>query len=70
MLAVVEVKLRTSLEAALEAVTWRQRQRLRRAGKAFAARREDLRGAAIRLDLLALAPGRLPCHIADAWFGD
>jgi putative endonuclease len=70
VLAVVEVKLRGSIEAALEAVTWRQRQRLRRAGEAFAARRADLKGAAIRLDLLALAPRRWPCHIADAWFGD
>ena len=36
VLAVVEVKLRASIEAALEAVTWRQRQRLRRAGEALA----------------------------------
>ncbi len=70
VLAVVEVKLRGTIEGALEAVTWRQRQRLRRAGEAFAARRADLRGAAIRLDLMALAPGRWPCHIPDAWFGD
>ena len=70
VLAVVEVKLRTTKDAALAAVTHRQRERLRRAGEAFAARRKDLRGAAIRLDLLALAPGRLPCHIPDAWFGD
>ena len=70
VLAVVEVKLRGSIEAALEAVTRRQRERLRRAGEAFAARRADLRGAAIRLDLMALAPRRWPCHIPDAWFGD
>jgi putative endonuclease len=70
VLAVVEVKLRGSREAALEAVTRRQRERLRRAGEAFAARRPDLRGASIRLDLMALAPGRWPCHIPDAWFGD
>jgi putative endonuclease len=70
VLAVVEVKLRKTTEIALEAVTWRQRQRLRRAGEAFAARRPDLRGAAIRLDLMALAPGRWPCHIRDAWFGE
>ncbi|HEX3920030.1 MAG TPA: YraN family protein [Caulobacteraceae bacterium] len=70
VLAVVEVKLRRTTEAALEAVTWRQRERLRRAGEAFAARRPDLKGAAIRLDLIALAPGRWPCHIRDAWFGD
>ncbi len=70
VLAVVEVKLRTSRQVALEAVTARQRQRLRRAGESYAAQRPDLRGAAVRLDLMALAPGRWPCHIADAWFGD
>jgi len=69
-LVVVEVKLRGTIETALEAVTWRQRQRLRRAAEAFAARRASLRDAAIRLDLMALAPGRWPCHIPDAWFGD
>jgi len=70
VLAVVEVKLRGSIELALEAVGHQQRQRLRRAGETFAARRPDLRGAAIRLDLMALAPKRWPCHIPDAWFGD
>ncbi len=70
VLAVVEVKLRGTIETALEAVTWRQRQRLRRAAEAFAARRASLRAATIRLDLMALAPGRWPCHIRDAWFGD
>jgi putative endonuclease len=70
VLAVVEVKLRVSRDVALAAVGQTQRARLRRAGEAFAARRPSLRGAAIRLDLLALAPGRWPCHIPDAWFGD
>jgi putative endonuclease len=70
VLAVVEVKLRTTIETALEAVGERQRQRLRRAGESFAARRPALQGAAIRLDLMALAPGRMPCHIPDAWCGD
>jgi putative endonuclease len=70
VLAVVEVKLRSTAEAARESVSWRQRQRLRRAAEAFAARRRALQHAAIRLDLMALAPGRWPCHIPDAWFGD
>ena len=68
-LAVVEVKRRTSLEAALETVTFDQRERLRRAGAHLAARRPSLAGASVRLDLLALAPGRLPRHIPDAWKG-
>ena len=69
VLAVIEVKQRLSLESALECVRYDQRERLRRAGAALAARRPGLKGAAVRLDLLALAPGRLPRHIPDAWKG-
>jgi putative endonuclease len=69
VLAVVEVKRRTTLETALEAVRTDQRQRLRRAAAAVAAGRPALKGATIRLDLIALAPGRLPRHIPDAWKG-
>ena len=69
VLAVVEVKRRTGLIEALEAVTPQQRERLRRAGAAIAARRPTLAGASVRLDLLALAPGKLPRHRPDAWNG-
>ncbi|HSV02297.1 MAG TPA: YraN family protein [Phenylobacterium sp.] len=68
-LAIVEVKRRTSLTAAMEAVSPDQRARLRRAGAGLAARRPALAGASVRLDLMALAPGRLPVHIPDAWKG-
>ena len=67
VLAVVEVKSRSSLAAALEAVGPDQRERLRRAGQTLAARRPDLAGRTVRLDLVALAPGRRPRHLADAW---
>jgi len=70
VLAVVEVKSRTSLEVALEAVTYEQRARLRRAGAHVAAHRAGLRGAVVRLDLIALAPGRRPRHVPNAWMGD
>ena len=69
VLAVVEVKRRTTLLAAMEAVGADQRARLRRAGETLAARRPALRHAAVRLDLIALAPGRLPRHSPDAWKG-
>jgi len=68
-LAVVEVKRRIDMITALETVSPEQRERLRRAGAAIAARRPALSGASVRLDLLALAPGRLPMHIPDAWKG-
>lgn len=69
VLAVVEVKRRTTIETALEAVKPRQRERLRRAAASIAAGRPALKAATIRLDLIALAPGRLPRHIPDAWQG-
>jgi putative endonuclease len=70
VLAVVEVKRRATLLAALETVTFDQRQRLRKAGANLAARRSGLKDAAVRLDLMALAPGKLPRHIPDAWKGE
>lgn len=69
VLAAVEVKTRASIESALEAVGLTQRQRLRRALAAIAARR-GVKDARIRLDLLALAPGRFPRHIPGAWSED
>lgn len=69
ILAVVEVKRRTSIQAALEAVRPAQRERLRRAAIQIASTRPLLRDAAIRLDLFALAPGARPRHIPDAWKG-
>lgn len=69
VLAVVEVKRRADLAAALETVSLDQRERLRRAAISLAARRPDLMAATVRLDLLALAPGRAPRHVPDAWKG-
>ena len=70
VLAAVEVKARTSLETALEAVSPHQRERLRRAIRTLAARRRGLENSEVRLDLMALAPGRFPRHIPDAWSHD
>jgi len=69
VLAVVEVKRRATLEIALEAVQAGQRERLRRAATAIVAGRPALKDVTIRLDLMALAPGRLPRHVPDAWRG-
>ena len=70
VLAVVEVKSRATVEAALEAVGHIQLERLRRAGEAVVSRRRDRMRLNVRLDLVALAPGRWPRHIPDAWRND
>lgn len=67
VVAVVEVKRRRTLAEALEAVSWAQRRRLAAAARSIAAGRPELAAAPVRLDLIALAPGRLPRHIRDAW---
>jgi putative endonuclease len=67
VLAVVEVKTRPTLEESLACVSPAQQARMRRAGEAIAARRRDLSQLFVRLDMVALAPGRRPRHIADAW---
>lgn len=66
VLAIVEVKRRATLAEALEAVGPVQQQRLARAAAVLAAQPAHA-GLSVRLDLLALAPGRLPRHIANAW---
>ena len=62
VLAVVEVKQRRTLEAAIAAVTPAAAARLRAAARQIAAELDaDL---VARVDLIALAPGRWPRHIA------
>ncbi len=67
---VVEVKRRTSLVEALQSVKPRQRERLRRAAAGLVGGRAAPFGQTVRLDLIALAPGRLPRHIVAAWLDE
>lgn len=62
VLAVVEVKQRPTLEAALAAVTPTAAARLRAAARQLAA--EQGGGLVARVDLIALAPRCWPRHIA------
>ncbi|MBI3452792.1 MAG: YraN family protein [Rhodospirillales bacterium] len=67
VVAFVEVKARPDLASAAEAVGGAQRTRIARAAMAFLAARAELRNAALRFDVVLVAPWRLPRHIADAW---
>ena len=63
ILAVVEVKRRVTMETALSAVTPKQHQRLLASGRALLHGRPSLAGHDLRIDVVALAPGRFPRHI-------
>ncbi|NMM44993.1 YraN family protein [Rhodospirillaceae bacterium KN72] len=66
-LCFIEVKARPTLDQALSALTDRQCRRIERAALAWMGRRPDLQSCAMRFDLVALTPGRLPRHVPDAW---
>ncbi len=63
VLAAVEVKRRATLEAATLALGADQHQRLIRAAEAAARGRPALAGLDLRIDMVALAPGRFPRHL-------
>jgi putative endonuclease len=62
VLVVVEVKQRPTIDAAIAAVTPMAAGRLQAAARQLAA--EQGAGLVARVDLIALAPGRWPRHIA------
>ncbi len=68
-LAVVEVKRRSTVDQALQALSPAQRERLLKAGRLVAERRPALRQLDLRLDLIALAPGKLPRHLPNILAG-
>lgn len=63
VLAVVEVKRRATLEAALLALGPEQHRRLAAAGQTVARGRPALNGLELRIDMVALAPRRFPRHL-------
>ena len=67
LLALVEVKARPSLEQAGAALLPRQRERIARAAEVFLQRHPGLAGLDLRFDVVLLAPGRWPRHLANAW---
>lgn len=68
-LVIVEVKARSSLDAAGYAVTRSAQQRIARAADVLAGRWR-LTAAPIRFDLIVVGAGVLPRHQRGAWFID
>ena len=67
LIALVEVKARPSLEEAGAAILPRQRERIARAAEVFLQRHPALAGLDLRFDVVLLAPGHWPQHLANAW---
>ncbi len=66
-LVFVEVKARERLADAAEAVTERTKRRILAAAELWLAYHPDDAQCAIRFDVILIAPGKLPRHIANAF---
>ena len=66
-LVFIEVKARSSVQAALDSIGSRQQGRITRAASIWRARRPDLQSLHLRYDLVLVVPGRLPQHRRAAW---
>lgn len=66
----VEVKARATLDDAAWSVTPRQQQRIAAAAQAWLASRPDVAFRDIRLDVVLVAPCRLPRHIPAAFIAE
>lgn len=63
----IEVKERATLEEAMGAVTPAAWRRIARAAESWMAQRPRFNECGWRYDIIAVAPGRLPVHMRDAW---
>lgn len=67
LVAFVEVKARADAAAAAESLAPRQQARIVRAAEAYLQTRPDLAACDLRFDMVLVAPGRRPVHVANAW---
>ena len=65
----VEVKARPTLDDGAWSVTPEKRRRLVRAAEGWLMQNPELAGLDLRLDVILIAPGRLPRHLQNA-FGE
>jgi putative endonuclease len=63
----VEAKARRTQDMALESVTPQLRKRLEQAASEWVSRRRGLQQQLWRLDMVMLAPAKLPRRMRDAW---
>lgn len=67
IIALVEVKARRDLMAAVNAVSHESQNRIRTAGDHWLARQPDFDRLTTRCDIVSVQPWRLPIHLEDAF---
>jgi len=67
LIVFIEIKARTNLTQALEAVSPRQCKRIEGAAQIFLEQKTAGPYDGVRFDVIGVSPGRLPHHLQDAW---
>lgn len=67
LIAMVEVKARNSVEAALDSVTATAQRRIASAGDLWLAKQRDCARLSVRYDVICIVPGRWPVHRENVW---
>jgi putative endonuclease len=67
LVACVEVKARTSLEASVFAVSNSAQRRIRSASDLWLAKQPDAARLSLRYDIISVRPWRWPVHLPDAF---
>ena len=67
VIAIVEVKARATVDKAVDAVGYENRQRVMAAADWWLSRRKDFAALSVRYDIVAVVPGRWPVHLKDAF---
>ena len=68
VVAMVEVKARTTLPEAMDAIDHQTMRRIEAAGDLWLAKQRDYARINIRYDLIAILPKRLPVHVESLFF--
>ncbi|MAS13835.1 MAG: YraN family protein [Nitratireductor sp.] len=69
VVAIVEVKARPTVEAAMDAVSYHAQIRIERAADLWLARQPDHARLSLRFDLVAVLPRRWPVHVENLFQG-
>lgn len=69
VVAIVEVKARPTVEAAMDAVSYHAQIRIERAADLWLARQPDHARLSLRFDLVAVLPRRWPVHVENLFPG-
>ena len=69
LVAIVEVKARPTLEAAMDAIGGMSERRIEAAADLWLARQRDYAKLSMRFDMVAVLPWRWPVHVPDVFRG-